>query len=146
MKRVKAEYLQKILDQVHIQNAEYYENLASEYTIRLEQMELQINTDNKEKITEICEDQDQEQLSYILKKPEILRMHLEILYKTVNLVSEEKIQQGLAAFKEKKERLRLEEQQRQMDTKSKKKQRNVKNLGEKKESSAIKASISENVS
>ena len=39
MKRVKAEYLQKILDQVNMQNAEYYENLASEYTIRLEKME-----------------------------------------------------------------------------------------------------------
>ena len=50
-------------------------------------------------------------------------MHLEILYKTVNLVSEQKIIQGLDAFKEKKEKLRLEEQQRQLDTKSKKKQR-----------------------
>ena len=56
-------------------------------------------------------------------KPEILKMHLEILYKTVNLVSEQKIIQGLDAFKEKKEKLRLEEQQRQLDTKSKKKQR-----------------------
>ena len=37
-------------------------------------------------------------------------MHLEILYKTVNLVSEEKIIKGLDAFKEKKEKLRLEEQ------------------------------------
>ena len=33
MKRIKAEYLQKILDQVQIQNVEYYQNLASEYTI-----------------------------------------------------------------------------------------------------------------
>ena len=28
-----------------------------------------------------------EQISYILKKPEILRMHLEILYKSVSFVS-----------------------------------------------------------
>ena len=35
MVRVKAEYLQKILEQVQNQNVEYYENLASEYTIRL---------------------------------------------------------------------------------------------------------------
>ena len=38
MVRIKAEYLQKILDQVQIQNLEYYQNLASEYTIQLEDL------------------------------------------------------------------------------------------------------------
>lgn len=45
MKRIKAEYLQKILDQVQIQNIDYYQNLASEYTIQLE--ELVKNCQNK---------------------------------------------------------------------------------------------------
>lgn len=50
-------------------------------------------------------------------------MHLEILYKSVNFIKEEKILAGLAEYKAKKERLRLEEEQRQHDTKSKKKHR-----------------------
>jgi hypothetical protein len=33
MERIKGEYLQKILDQVNIQNTEYFENLACEYTM-----------------------------------------------------------------------------------------------------------------
>jgi hypothetical protein len=33
MERAKAEYLQKILEQVNQQNIEYFENLACEYTI-----------------------------------------------------------------------------------------------------------------
>ena len=33
MERAKAEYLQKILEQVNQQNVEYFENLACEYTI-----------------------------------------------------------------------------------------------------------------
>ena len=38
------EYLQKILDQVHLQNIEFYTNLASEYAIQLEQMLLKEQT------------------------------------------------------------------------------------------------------
>ena len=33
MERIKTEYLQKILEQVNIQNMEYFENLACEYTL-----------------------------------------------------------------------------------------------------------------
>lgn len=33
MLRIKSEYLQKILEQVNIQNQEYFENLACEYTL-----------------------------------------------------------------------------------------------------------------
>ena len=36
MERIKSEYLQRILDQVNVQNTEYFENLACEYTLRLE--------------------------------------------------------------------------------------------------------------
>lgn len=39
MERIKGEYLQKILDQVNIQNTEYFENLACEYTMQLQQIE-----------------------------------------------------------------------------------------------------------
>lgn len=35
MDRIKAEYLQKILEQVNIQNVEYFQNLACEYTLQL---------------------------------------------------------------------------------------------------------------
>ena len=38
MERIKSEYLQRILDQVNVQNTEYFENLACEYTLRLEQL------------------------------------------------------------------------------------------------------------
>ena len=34
MERIKAEYLQKILEQVNNQNIEYFENLACEYTLQ----------------------------------------------------------------------------------------------------------------
>jgi hypothetical protein len=34
MERIKAEYLQKILEQVNNQNVEYFENLACEYTLQ----------------------------------------------------------------------------------------------------------------
>jgi hypothetical protein len=33
MERIKAEYLLKILESVHIQNQDYYKNLACEYTV-----------------------------------------------------------------------------------------------------------------
>lgn len=33
MDRIKTEYLQKILEQVNLQNMEYFENLACEYTL-----------------------------------------------------------------------------------------------------------------
>jgi hypothetical protein len=36
MDRTKAEYLQKILEQVNMQNVEYFENLACEYTLQYE--------------------------------------------------------------------------------------------------------------
>ena len=33
MDRIKAEYLQKVLDQVNHQNIDYFENLACEYSL-----------------------------------------------------------------------------------------------------------------
>ena len=46
-----------------------------------------------------------EKISYILKKPEILKMHLEILYKSVNFVNQSKINEGLFEFKARKEKI-----------------------------------------
>ena len=60
-------------------------------------------------------------ISYFLRKPEILKMHLEILYKSVPFISEEKIIQGLEEYKKKKERLRIEKEQRLKENKHKKK-------------------------
>ena len=39
MDRIKSEYLQKILEQVNIQNVEYFQNLACEYTLQLQLLE-----------------------------------------------------------------------------------------------------------
>jgi hypothetical protein len=39
MERIKCEYLQKILEQVNLQNMEYFENLACEYTLQLQSIE-----------------------------------------------------------------------------------------------------------
>ena len=39
MERIKAEYLQKILEQVNNQNVEYFENLACEYTLQYQTLE-----------------------------------------------------------------------------------------------------------
>lgn len=36
--KAKADYLQKIIEQITQQNHEYYTNLASEYTIQLEKL------------------------------------------------------------------------------------------------------------
>jgi len=66
-----------------------------------------------------------EQISYILKKPEILRMHLEILYKSVSFVSQIKINEGLFEFKARKEKILLEQQIRNNEQKIKRKQRST---------------------
>ena len=50
-------------------------------------------------------------ISYIFSKPEILRMHLDILYKTVNFLDVNKIKEGLEEYKEAK-RIRLEAEQK----------------------------------
>mgnify|MGYP000847377232 CR=1 FL=1 len=39
MDRIKQEYLMKILEQVNLQNTEYFENLACEYTLQLQMLE-----------------------------------------------------------------------------------------------------------
>lgn len=38
MDRIRAEYLQKILEQVNHQNVEYFENLACEYSVQYQHL------------------------------------------------------------------------------------------------------------
>ena len=68
-----------------------------------------INIEEKKEDDKSKEQTEMEQISYILKKPEILRMHLEILYKSVSFVSQIKINEGLFEFKARKEKILLEQ-------------------------------------
>lgn len=87
MDRIKFEYLQKILEQVNHQNIEYFENLACEYTLQLEQLE---KGDKSEvpttpvfmNIPEGEKNEMQENLDYFnfMRKPEVIKMHIDILY------------------------------------------------------------------
>jgi hypothetical protein len=91
MERIKAEYLQKILDQVNLQNVDYFENLACEYTLQLQMLEsgqtCDIRRYNEAQLLKNAEtDQEREDsLAYLrfMSKPEIIRMHLEILFKSI---------------------------------------------------------------
>ena len=90
---------------------------SSEQLILIEEKK---DDDNKSE-----EQTEMEQISYILKKPEILRMHLEILYKSVSFVSQIKINEGLFEFKARKEKILLEQQIRNNEQKIKRKQRST---------------------
>lgn len=123
MERIKSEYLQRILDQVNVQNTEYFENLACEYTLRLEQLkekapDFSIIKDSKPLIKDIsCDyhqmDQDEPNAyANFMNKPEIIQMHLEILYKSITYLSKERITGVLANYKKAKELKRKEEEER----------------------------------
>ena len=84
-----------------------------------------INIEEKKEDDKSEEQTEMEQISYILKKPEILRMHLEILYKSVSFVSQIKINEGLFEFKARKEKILLEQQIRNNEQKIKRKQRST---------------------
>lgn len=47
-----------------------------------------------------------------MNKPEIIKMHLEILYKSVGFISEQKIQTNLEEFRKAKEQKKREKEQR----------------------------------
>jgi len=109
MERIKGEYLQKILDQVNIQNSEYFENLACEYTLQLQQISegSEVNFSehlNFGKDTESGEITSQEQASYLMfmRKPEVIKMHLDILYKSINFLNNHKIDVILQDYKHQK--------------------------------------------
>lgn len=109
LERIRLEYLQKILEQVNNQNIEYFENLACEYTLQLEQLEsgeasempstpvfMAMDAENGDK------NDMQENLAYFnfMRKPEIIKMHLDILYQSVSFISRDKIATILCEYKE----------------------------------------------
>ena len=98
------------------------EKLEIEQKPSLEQL---IHIEEKKDDEKSEEQTEMEQISYILKKPEILRMHLEILYKSVSFVSQIKINEGLFEFKARKEKILLEQQIRNNEQKIKRKQRST---------------------
>ena len=109
MDRIKAEYLQKILEQVNIQNVEYFQNLACEYTLQLQLLEsgtIQPKSQSNEENLDSKEDiqPQEENLAYInfMKKPDIIQMHLDILYKQVTFITPSKIASILPNFKQDK--------------------------------------------
>lgn len=123
MERIKAEYLTKILESVHIQNQEYYKNLACEYTLQLQLIESGQNCDQHFQQfavdTEFFGSNDpsqltEEQLSYMqfMRKPEVIRMHLDILYKSINFLKREHIEAYLFDYKQQKQRKQKEEEER----------------------------------
>jgi len=119
MERIKGEYLQKILDQVNIQNSEYFENLACEYTLQLQQIsegsEVHFSEHlNFGKDTESGEITSQEQASYLMfmRKPEVIKMHLDILYKSINFLNKHKIEVVLQEYKHQKIQKQKEEEER----------------------------------
>ena len=136
MGRIKSEYLSKIMDQVNIQNQEYFENLACEYTLQLEMIESgdpnahsKITTPfgaetNTFLATAPNQEMTEEQLSYIefMRKPEVIRMHLDILFKNILFLKKEKIDKMLNEYKlqklqkqkEAEEQLQIQNQMRKM--------------------------------
>ena len=97
MERIKGEYLQKILDQVNIQNTEYFENLACEYTLQLQGIEegSEVIFDNHPCFGKDADaPETQEQASYLqfMRKPEVIKMHLDILFKSITFLNKHKIE------------------------------------------------------
>lgn len=102
------------------------ENVEEKLEIEnIQSPEQPINIEEKKEDDQSEEQTEMEQISYILKKPEILRMHLEILYKSVSFVSQIKINEGLFEFKARKEKILLEQQIRNNEQKIKRKQRST---------------------
>lgn len=110
MERIKAEYLSKILESVHIQNQEYYKNLASEYTLQLQLIESGQSCDshfgsftNSHEFfgTSDPSQLSEEQLSYMqfMRKPDVIKMHLDILYKSISFLNREQIDSYLFDYK-----------------------------------------------
>jgi hypothetical protein len=109
MERAKVEYLQKILEQVNQQNIEYFENLACEYTIQMDfllrklsnpnlKLEINCNFGQPDAPIDFLGGPDDALPSFLCKK-EILKMHLEILYKSIGFLCEDKIFSKLETYK-----------------------------------------------
>ena len=60
----------------------------------------------------VNEDGEQSQLPSFMKKPEVIKMHLDILYKSITFLSEEKIIAKIELYKQAKEQKKREEEER----------------------------------
>ena len=52
------------------------------------------------------------QLPSFMKKPEVIKMHLDILYKSITFLSEEKIMAKIEMYRQAKEQKKREEEER----------------------------------
>lgn len=55
---------------------------------------------------------EQSQLPSFMKNPEVIKMHLDILYKSINFLSEEMIAVKIESYKQAKEQKKREEEER----------------------------------
>ena len=60
----------------------------------------------------INEDGESSMLPSFMKKPEVIKMHLDILYKSIAFLSEEKIIAKIEMYRQAKEQKRREEEER----------------------------------
>jgi len=63
-------------------------------------------------VIEEDDDDSQRQAISFINKPDVIKMHLDILYKSVNFLSRERIDSILESYKKNKEKKRREEQER----------------------------------
>lgn len=55
---------------------------------------------------------EESQVPAFMKKPEIIKMHLDILYKNIDFLSEEKIAAKIEVYKQAKEQKKIDEEKR----------------------------------
>ena len=99
---------------MNLQNIEYFENLACEYTLQL----MNLNSEKPHKAARrACPDEgkpsaDPNEYISFMEKPEIIQMHLDILYKSVQFLDKQKIEDKIELYKDSKEKKKREEHER----------------------------------
>lgn len=99
---------------MNLQNIEYFENLACEYTLQL----MNLNSEKPNKAARrACPEEgkssaDPNEYISFMEKPEIIQMHLDILYKSVQFLDKSKIEDKIELYKDSKEKKKREEQER----------------------------------
>lgn len=95
---------------------EYFQNLACEYTLQLQLLEsgavIEPSTfGNSHCVASLAAEGDAAYVSF-MRKPEIIQMHLDILFKSVPYISKDKIMKILSNYKETKMQKQKEEEER----------------------------------
>ena len=98
---------------MNLQNIEYFENLACEYTLQL----MNLNSEKPNKAARrACPEEgnsaDPNEYISFMEKPEIIQMHLDILYKSVQFLDKQKIEDKIELYKDSKEKKKREEHER----------------------------------